>query len=162
MRQQKPIHLLIRFSDRLLKDTATIPEHQKVIEQEGSVWFGKMGQRISQDAIDALNKQVEDKIPTYIYLVKGNRRKPSAFISELIIASISVPAKEHYLIPAYYRELDIVRFIKFWVKVKNIHEIELGDLNRMSVASSVYPLQETLIKSSSGHFYLQEKKSYLY
>jgi hypothetical protein len=27
----------------------------------------------------------------------------------------------------------------------------------MGVASPVYPLLETLVKSSSGHFYIQEK-----
>jgi len=34
-----------------------------VIENEGAVWFGKMGQPISQNAIDKLNQQVKDNIP---------------------------------------------------------------------------------------------------
>jgi hypothetical protein len=161
MKQKTPIHLLLRFSDRLLENRGTIEEHQKVVEREGTVWFGKMGQPISQNAIDKLNQQVEDKIPTFIYLVKGNRRKPSAYISDLIIASKTIPPEEESLIPVYYQELEIIRFIKFWAKVRNIHEIESSDLNKMSVASSVYPLQETLIKSSSGHFYIREKKSYV-
>ncbi len=87
MKQKKPIHLLLRFLDRLLDNSGTIEEHQKVIEREGAVWFGKMGQPISQNAIDKLNKQVEDNIPTFIYLVKGNRRKPTAYISDLVAAS---------------------------------------------------------------------------
>ena len=82
MKQKKPTHLLIRFSDRLLESRRTIDEHQEVIEKEGAVWFGKMGQPISQNAIDKLNKQVTENIPTYIYLVRGNRRKPTAFISD--------------------------------------------------------------------------------
>jgi len=40
MKQKKPTHLLIRFSDRLLDNRGTIKEHQKVIEKEGAVWFG--------------------------------------------------------------------------------------------------------------------------
>ncbi|MDY6846396.1 MAG: hypothetical protein SVP52_04610 [Chloroflexota bacterium] len=161
MKQKKPTHLLIRFSDRLLENRGTIEEHQKVIEKEGAVWFGKMGQPISQNAIDKLNKQVEDNIPTFIYLVKGNRRKPTTFISDLVFASKSKPEEEMDLIPPYYNEIEIIQFVKFWAKVTNLHEIDLKDLTKMGVASSVYPLLETLVKSSSGHFYLQEKKSFV-
>lgn len=130
-----------------------------MIEQNGAVLFGKMGQPISQNAIDKLNQQVENNIPTFIYLVKGNRRKPSAFIADLIIASKSVPQQEGNLIPSYYQELGIIKFIKFCAKVKNLRQIEYKELNKMKVASSVYPLHETLRKSSSGHFYIKEKKS---
>jgi hypothetical protein len=161
MKQQKPLHLLIRFSDRLLEKRSTIEEHQKVIEQEGAVWFGKMGQPIAQHAIDKLNKQVDDNIPTFIYLVKGNRRKPNAYISNLVLASKTVPEDEISLVPPYYKELEILRFIKFWAKVTNLQEIDLKDLAKMRVASSVYPLLETLVKSSSGHFYIKEKKLYI-
>jgi len=161
MKQKKPIHLLIRFSDRLLENRETISEHQKVIEQNGAVWFGKMGQPISQNAIDKLNKQVEENIPTFIYLVKGNRKLPTAFICNLILAAKNIPEEEMNLIPTYYKELEITRFIKFWAKVNNIQQIENSELNKMSVASSVYPLQETLYKSSSGHFYIQERKSFI-
>jgi len=158
MKQKKPIHLLIRFSDRLLENRNTIEEHQKVIGREGAVWFGKMGQPISQNAIDKLNKQVEENIPTFIYLVKGNRKKPTFFISDLIVASKTIPDEETDLIPKYYEELGIIQFIKSWVKVTNLHEIDISYLSKMGVASSVYPLLESLSKSSSGHFYIKEKK----
>jgi hypothetical protein len=161
MIQKTPIHLLIRFSDRLLENKGTIEEHQKVIEQEGAVWFGKMGQPISQNAIDKLNMQVEEGIPTFIYLVKGNRKKPNAYISNLVLASKTIPEDEISLVPAYYKELEILRFINFWGKVTNLHEIDLKDLSKMGVVSSVYPLLETLVKSSSGHFYIKEKKLYI-
>ncbi len=144
-----------------MKKKRTIEEHQKVIEQEGAVWFGKMGQPISQNAIDKLNKQVEDNIPTYIYLVKGNRRKPKAYVSDLVVASKTIPEEEMCLIPPYYKELKIIQFIKFWAKVTNLHEIDLKDLTKMGVVSSVYPLMETLVKSSSGHFYIKEKKLFI-
>jgi len=156
MKQKKPIHLLIRFSDRLLENRGTIEEHQNVIEKEGAVWFGKMGQPVSYNVIEKLNQQVEKNIKTYIYLVKGNRRTPSAFLSELIIASREFPQNEKELIPAYYQELEIIQFIKVWVKIRCLHEIGSGDLNKMRVASSVYPLTETLIKSSTGHFIIKE------
>ena len=158
MISKKPIHLLIRFSDRLLDKRSTIEEHQKVIDEAGAVWFGKMGQPISQSAIDTLNKQVKENIPTFIYLVKGNRRKPKAYKSNLVLASKTIPEEEMGFFPPYYKELEILRFIKFWAKVNNLYEIDLKDLHKMRVVSSVYPLAETLFKSSSGHFYVKEKK----
>jgi len=161
MKQKKPTHLLIRFSDRLLENRETIEEHQKVIEREGAVWFGKMGQPVAQHAIDKLNKQVEDNISTFIYLVKGNRRKPNAYVSNLVLASKTILEAEMGLIPPYYKELEIIQFIKFWAKVTNLQKIDLKDLTKMRVASSVYPLLETLVKSSSGHFYFQEKKMFI-
>ncbi len=159
MKHKTPTHLLIRFSDSLLENKSTIGEHQKVIDQAEAVWFGKMGQPISQNAIDTLNKQVEENIPTFIYLVKGNRKKPDFYISDLMLAAKAIPDDEKDLVPPYYQELGILRYIKFWGKINNLREIELEDLGNMGVVSSVYPLMETLVKSSSGHFYIKEKKT---
>jgi len=75
MNTKKPVHLLLRFSDLLLKDGDTITEHNKVIESEGAVWFGKMGSSVAQRHIDVFNEQIQEENPIYVYLVKGNDRK---------------------------------------------------------------------------------------
>ena len=64
MKTEQPIHLLLRFSDSLLKDGHTISEHNLVVTCEGAVWFGKMGSPVSQVHIDRLNEQVQEEIPT--------------------------------------------------------------------------------------------------
>ena len=156
MKSTKSVHLLLRFSDRLLTEGNTITEHNLIAEREGSVWFGKMGSPVSRIVIDRLNDQVNTNIPTSIYLVKGNRKKQSAFIAELITASTTLPKQEENLVPIYYEELGIRKYIKFWVKVELIHPLDFSELQRLRVASSVFPLPETLYKSSCGHFLVKE------
>ena len=155
MNTKKQVHLLLRFSDSLLKDGDTITEHNKVISSEGAVWFGKMGSPVSQNHIDRLNKQVQEGIPTFVYLVKGNRRKSTAFRGSLLLASKTLPEGEEHLVSPYYADLDIPKYVKFWVKLTEIIPIEFTDLQKLKVASSVLPIQETLYKSSSGHFILR-------
>ena len=161
MKTKTPVHLLLRFSDSLLKDGDTIQEHNEVVGQEGAVWFGKMGVTVSQNHIDILNGQVQDGIPTYVYLVKGNRRKSTAYRGELVLASKTLPEDEELLAPSYYADLGIPKYVKFWVKIKEIMSVDAADLNKMQVASSFSPLGESLARSSSGHFIIREEKTFL-
>ena len=133
-------------------------EHNKVITSEGAVWFGKMGTTVSQNHIDILNRQVQEGIPTYVYLVKGNRRKSTAFRGELVLASKTVPEGDGHLVPPYYADLDIPKYVKFWVKIKDILPVDSTDIKKMQVASSLSPLGESLARSSSGHFIIREDK----
>lgn len=162
MIKSKPtIHLLLRFSDTLLKTGDTIEAHNHVVGQHGAVWFGKMGSPVSQGYIDILNKQIEEGIPTFVYLVKGNRRKSVAYRAKAIRATKSLPDSEKSLIPPYYVDLDLMRYMKFWVKLDEIESIPASDLGKLRVASSVLPLSETLGKSATGHFFLvDDKKRY--
>lgn len=159
MKSKPIIHLLLRFSDSLLKDKDTIEAHDQLIQGYGAVWFGKMGSPVSQHYIDLLNKQVEDGIPTFVYLVKGNRRKSTAFRGRLISAAKSLPEDETHLAPSYYFDLDFTKYMNFWAKLSEIIPITFDDLSKMRVASSVLPIRETLIKSSTGHFFLVEDKT---
>lgn len=156
MRNRSPIHLLIRFSDNLFQDIDTINEHLKVINQNGAVWFGKMGSTIAQQHIDIINHQCAEGIHTYIYLVKGHRRTSTSFRCLAMNVGKSFPKKEEKLIPKYYYEKEILKYIKFWAKLSNITLLKKGDLQKIRVASSIYPIGESLYKSSSGHFIVKE------
>jgi hypothetical protein len=158
MQNKSTIHLLIRFSDTLLKTGDTISAHNQVVEREGAVWFGKMGSPVSQNNIVILNGQVEKGIPTFVYLVKGNRRKSIAYRSRLIFALKTLPKTETDLVPTYYAELNIPQYVKFWVKLTKIDLVDFSNLKQMQVASSVLSLAETLVKSSSGHFIIRANK----
>jgi len=89
----KPLHLVVRFSDTMFDVGDVIALHNEVIEQYGAVWFGKLGQTISQTRVDLLNQQVEKHIPTFVYLVKGNRRKSTAYRAPLIFLEEDFPPK---------------------------------------------------------------------
>ena len=94
MKTEQSVHLLLRFSDSLLEQGDTIDEHNQVVQRAGAVWFGKMGSPVSQQYIDLMNKQVEDGTATYVYLVKGNRRKSTAYRSKIISISKTLPEGE--------------------------------------------------------------------
>lgn len=155
-KKQTPIHILVRFSDRLLEGTDTINEHNHVIEQHGAVWFGKMGSTVAHRHIEGLNEQIDKEIPTFIYLVKGNRRKSTYFQCKLIAASRSLPNEENHLVPSYYHEKEIIQYINFWMKISEISPLNSSELANLKVASSVFPITETLYKSSSGHFIVKQ------
>lgn len=104
MKQKLPVHLLLRFSDSLLKAGSTIDEHN------------------------------------------------------MVVASKTLPKGDESLVPDYYAKLDISRYVNFWVKIEEIFPTDQLGLNKMKVASSVLPLRETHIKSSTGHFIIQENK----
>jgi hypothetical protein len=150
-----PIHLLVRFSDHLLSDSDTITEHNQVVSSHGAVWFGKMGARIGYNHIERLNTQINDGVPTYLLLVKGNRKKSTFFKADLLSIGRQFPDTETEFIPEYYKELDIIQFMKTWIKIKEIQMISSDEINKFRVASSVFPIEETLFKSSSGHFLIK-------
>ena len=101
---QRPVHLLVRFSDNLFAVGDAIAKHQEVIRQSGSVWFGKLGTPIGQKAADGFISQIEKGIPTYLYLVKGNRKdEPSTKQSYSLYPTI-FPKKKKRLSALLLRE----------------------------------------------------------
>jgi len=104
----KTFHVVIRFSDTIFAVGNVVELHNAVIEEHGSVWFGKMGQTISKNRVDLLNEQVEKKIPTFLYLVKGNRRKSTAYRALLMNMQKEKP-QDGAFIPHYYIEKGIIQ-----------------------------------------------------
>lgn len=153
----KPIHLLIRFSDNLFKVGDVIYMHNEVINRQGAVWFGKLGTPIAQRHIDKINFQCKDGIPSFLFLVKGNRRKSTFFKAGVLFLSLDFPSEEQQLIPQYYFNKKITSQIKFWAKLSDISPLEPGELKMQKVAGSVLEINETLFRSSSGHFIVQER-----
>jgi hypothetical protein len=151
-------HLVVRFSDTMFNAGDVIAIHNQVVSQNGAVWFGKLGQPISSQRADMLNQQVERNIPTFLYLVKGNRRKSTAYRANLAQISKDLP-KENALIPAYYAEKGLIQYMKVWMKMGQIEPIELSAMDKLKAINSVFPISETLVRSSSGYFLVRESKS---
>ena len=154
-----PLHLVIRFSDTMFGVGDVVALHNEVVHKHGAVWFGKMGGTLSQSRIEWLNKQIEQKLPTFLYLVKGNRRKSTPYKAEILSVSRDFPKKEKTLIPPYYTEKKLVKFMNAWVKVGHIEQVEMVDLKNLKTINSIFPIEETLVRSSSGYFLVHESKS---
>src|SRR5829696_6225664 len=102
--EPKPLHLVIRFSDTMFDVGDVISLHNQIVDKHGAVWFGKLGGTLAQSRVEWLNKQIEQKLPTFLYLVKGNRRKSTPYKAEILAVSRDFPKNEKALIPSYYAE----------------------------------------------------------
>lgn len=155
--ENKPFHLLVRFSNSIITPKDTIEEHKKIIEKYGSVWFGKMGKSLSLEKTEELGVQISRDIPSYIFLVKGNKYKLTFFKGKIKSFALSLPVSEMYLLPQYYSDFDIKKYVKFWVKINEIIPVQIEEFGKLKIKGSILSLRDTLLKSSSGHFYLYEK-----
>ncbi len=156
-KQERPLHLIVRFADSLFDVGDVVARHNEIVEKEGSVWFGKMGQTISQIRIDKLNQQIAQDIPTYLYLVKGNRKKSTPYQAPLLSISRELPT-DQALIPPYYTEKDILQFMKVFMKVGKITKIEMKDLNKLQAISSINPMSDTLAAAHQVIFWFTKRR----
>lgn len=156
MSVKKPIHLLVRFSDNFASIGDVISEHQEVIRRKKSVWFGKLGKSVSETIIETINQQCKEGIPSYLFLAKGNRRKTTFYKAIIISLTSTLPEKELKLIPVYYFDKKIAKSMKFWAKLSNISPIDSKDIQKVKVANSANDIEESLFRSSSGHFIIEE------
>ncbi len=154
-----PLHLVIRFSDTMFDVGDVIAIHNEVVDKHGAVWFGKLGGTLSLSRMEWLNKQIAQKIPTYIYLVKGNRKKSTPYKANIISVSRDFPKKEKALIPPYYAKKKLLKYMNAWVKIGFIEQVEMSDLSNLKTINSIFPLEETLARSQSGYFLVHESKS---
>lgn len=151
-------NILIRFSDNMFSVGNVIDYHQEVINQSGFVWFGKIGSPIGQNHIDEINKQIEENIQSTLFLVKGNRKKQTFYKAKILRLQKEFPENEKNAIPQYYFDKDLIKNMKFWAKITDIQEVMSEDINKIKVIGSVNTIDETLYRSSSGHFFVREIK----
>jgi hypothetical protein len=157
MMKEDVFHLVVRFSDTMFDVGDVVTRHNEVVAKLGAVWFGKLGQTISPSRIDKLNQQIEKNIPTFLYLVKGTRRKSTAYRAPLLLVSQETP-NDDTSFPAYYRERALLQFMKVWMKIGKIEGIESSEMKNLKAINSIFPIAETLVRSSSGYFLVHESK----
>ena len=157
--ESSPLHLVIRFSDTMFSVGDVVSFHNEVVDRHGVVWFGKLGGTLALSRVEMLNKQIEQKIPTFIYLVKGNRRKSTPYKASIFSVSRDLPKNEKALIPSYYAEKKLLKYMTAWVKMGHIEQVEMSDMKSLKTINSVFPIEETLVRSSSGYFLVHESKA---
>jgi len=136
-----------------------VSNHNEVVRKHKAVWFGKLGGTLSLSRIELLNKQIAQKTPTFVYLVKGNRKKSTPYKAQILMVTRDFPKKENDLIPSYYAEKKLLKYMTVWIKIGHIENIEMVELKNYKTINSIYPLEETLSRSSSGYFLVHESKS---
>ena len=150
---------MIRFSDNLFSVGDVTDKHNQVVSLYGFVWFGKIGQSISQARIDILRSQIANSRPTHVYLVKGNRQKSTFYQSNLLGITKTLSVKDRRFIPSYYKKFDLLKYMSTWIKLSEITAIESSTMSKFKTVNSVFPILETLVRSSSGYFLVHEAKN---
>ena len=155
----KPLHVAVRFSDTMFNVGDVISLHNKVVDKHKAVWFGKLGGTLSPTRIEWLNQQIAHSVPTYLYLIKGNRRKSTPYKAKILVVTRDFPKKDKALIPSYYSDKKLLKFMNSWFKVGRIELVDMSALKNLKTINSIFPLEETLMRSSSGYFLVHESKA---
>lgn len=155
------VHLLLRFSDELYRTGGVIDKHRAVIETEGAVWWGKLGRAVSRQRLENLEAQLERGVPTFVYLVQGKRtRLGTQYVAcrgDAIAFSSALPPGEESLVPPYYDELELKRYIGTWIKLTDIADCPADVLQSYVISSSRAPASESIRTSMAAMFLIEPK-----
>lgn len=135
----------LRFFEKFAPETGTIAEHQKLIDKNGYVYYGKMGTPISDKNIKMLIKQDEVKI---LLIHSGKTDRYWAYVDKII--KIKPDFSEF---PEYYH--DISDNFKTWFKVVRIEEAPKNVMSQCKVVSSGATLGEASKHSMSPYFIIE-------
>lgn len=139
------ITVALRYSDNFAPEGGTIVAHQKMIDNEGFVYYGKLGLPLSMKIINQLMEN-DDKRFLLIHSGKQDRY----WVRYVLVTRDDVDKR---FIPEYYR--DRVSDFKTWFKVLKIDPAPKDVMSRCIVKSSNRPLGETSKYSMSPYFIIQ-------
>ena len=136
--------IALRFAENFAPQEGTIAAHQEVIDQNGFVWYGKLGSSVSNLKCAAI---MNNETPKILLIHSGQQNRYWAFISEI---RYEVPDKR--FIPLYYRD----RTDRFhtWFKIVKFEKASKDIMQNCTVVSSGTPLSEASKSSMSPYFFI--------
>jgi hypothetical protein len=158
--QEPIVHLVVRFSDRVLRVEDTISEHAKILTERGAVWFGKLGKPVGKPNLQKMSHQIARGTPTYLYLVQKTASSYGVYRGTIVEVKTECPTEEKPLIPSYYfHSLDIDQ-VRFWAKLIELTAVGKDDLVKLRSISSTDPITVTLQSSMAGFFVVRETRRF--
>ena len=139
------IGIALRFSDNFAPENGTIVEHQKLIDKNGYVYFGKMGTPISDKNIKNILKQENPRI---LLIESGMAGRYWAWIDEII--KTQPPLSDF---PDYYH--DKASRFRTWFKIRRIEKAPSNIMSFCKVVSSGTILSEASKYSMSPFFIIE-------
>ena len=135
----------LRFFEKFAPEDGTIAEHQKIIDKLGYVYYGKMGNPVSDKNIQILTEQEEIKL---LLIHSGKTDRYWATVEKIIKVQ---PNFEEF--PNYSH--DIADKFKTWFKIIKIEEAPKDVMSKCKVASSGATLGEASKHSMSPYFIIE-------
>jgi hypothetical protein len=147
MSNHRALHVLIRIGD--LATSGTVALHKEVLERQGSVWFAKFGKTVSTSTVSALNDQIKNAIPTFLYLVG----KHGTLWFKCRLANVRQSAPEDAsLIPAYYEKNYAAKHARLWFLATSLESVPADESSQLIVVSSARKATEVMPKSMASLF----------
>lgn len=137
--------IALRFSENFAPEEGTILAHEKIIQQYGYVWYGKLGSKIGQSMIDIILKSKSSKI---LLINSGKQTRYWAYVDE-----ITYECEEFEKIPGYYR--DKRQNFNTWFKIVKFEQAPKDILSKCFVTSSKRSLSEASKRSMSPYFKIE-------
>lgn len=134
--------IALRFSENFSPESGTISEHQKLIDKNGYVYYGKMGNNVSDKNISLILSQVN---PRVLLIHSGGTKRYWAYIDKIIKVQ---PSFDEF--PKYYH--DMADKFKTWFRVIRFEEAQKNIMSQCKVASSGVALGEVSKHSMSPYF----------
>ena len=134
--------IALRFADRFAPEEGTIKAHQRVIDTYGFVWYGKMGNAVSESVLKELSANENARI---LLIHSGKSDRYWAYIDA---AQKEQPEKQY--IPEYYR--DNAANFKSWFRVTRFESAPSDILSQCVVPSSGNTLSYTSRHSMSPYY----------
>jgi len=140
--------VVVRFGEHIAPPEGTVAAHQRVIEDYGYVWWGKLGTPLAQCKIEKMRKQRDDGTMT-IFLLCGR----VLTLAEVDDCSPNLTISELEAVPAYYRGKS--EDAGTWFRLRSLTPLEnRGIAKGLCVESSHQPLSEVITASMSPMFYV--------
>lgn len=137
--------IALRFADRFAPEEGTIKAHQRVIDTYGFVWYGKMGNAVSETILKEL---IENEEPRILLIHSGKSDRYWAYIDA---AQKEQPDRKY--IPEYYR--NNAENFRSWFRVTRFESAPGDILSHCVVPSSGNTLSYTSRHSMSPYYIIE-------
>ena len=142
--------IALRFSNNFAPDIGTIGAHEELIAQNGYVWYGKLGTRVSAKAAGYI---LDSSEPRILLIHSGAVERYWAYIDK---TQNEVPDVKS--IPEYYRNRS--SDFKSWFRVVRFEKAPMDILSHCFVASSHAMLSIASKHSMSPYFIIDVEEGY--
>lgn len=137
--------IALRFSDNFAPECGTIAAHEEIIQKYGYVWYGKLGNRVSDVMIQTI---METDDPKILLIHSGKTGRYWAHISK---AQNEQPNLDE--VPSYYR--DMAGNFKSWFCVTRFEKAQKDILSKCTVITSGALLSNASRHSMSPYFRIE-------
>ena len=137
--------IALRFGEHFAPSCGTIVAHQEIIDKLGYVWYGKLGNTVSDKIVAEI---MANDTPKILLINSG---KADRYWANIVEIKKSTP--EANGIPEYYRENS--NNFRTWFKIASFDIAPKNIMRQCCVASSGAPLSEASKHSMSPYFIIE-------